>query len=1153
MDNYLTFIQRLLPSRRVLQRESVDLLKGNEIIVKRDLVYAEIDDQSLLLDLYLPGEVNGIIPVIVWIHGGDWRGYDWMRGSKNPCPIKRMVARGYAVASIDYRLSHIAKFPAQLEDCKAAIRWLRANARNYSLSDKAIGACGFSGGAMLAALLGSTGDREQFNGIGGNREQSSRVQAVVDYFGPTNLLNLDVFAKRNAIPNYVYHDSDDSPESLLVGGPIHENRKIVAQTSPITFVSKNNPPFLIIHGLMDAVVPFQQSEELFYALKNAGVETTLLFINGVGHGFNSLSADNIIDAFFDKHLKKIRHEKQSQLGKVIVYNDSEEYKTYKNKNIILDNLSGIVFKDWVEPLITVTGSVKYGTFHSTVLNCLVSYQIYLPPAYGEKPEKQFPVLYKLGGGNGNYGRWVVNESRDLDLAIRSGNIPEMLFVSVTRFDYRWSRRKKKRFEKMFIHDLMPHIESRYRTIKRGDARAIYGICAGAEFALRIAFENPGLFSAVQTSLMPYSAWHSKKDHHRTAKYILQKNLQRIKDSLSLHLVATKSDMFYNEMLDVDHELNSYGVNHQFILLEGVQHGETPNELLRLSDQFYINAVDKFSSYNRASNRKENKVYRDLIFSNEDGSDLKLDLYLPLSDNSSSSYPVVVWIHGSDWRGELWCEGSRQPCPAAYLSDHGYAVASIEYRFTKIEPFPAQFKDGIAALQWIQNNAKNYQLDSERVGLWGASGGAHLAALLGTTSGRGAIEYNGYKMVQSVKVKAVVDCFGPVDFTKWDAMHKSECHENRIFQDLDNSPLAMSLGGLPSEKIDLAKLLNPITYISDKTPPFLILHGAEDSVVPMGHSGLLHQALIKAGVNSNLKITNDAGHGLEVLNAWDEIQSFFDKNLKGKSHDEDFHLHHDVHVNSLGGISYNCFVDPISRAAAGTQYKTFWSEKINDEVSYLIYLPPSFNEDKTSRYPVIYWLHDKEQGPRDNFLYAHVFDQAIKAKEVSDVIIVFVNGKPDSGYRDSEKNGPIESMIIDDLIPHIDQNFPTIEDRKFRAIEGIGMGGEGAGRLGFKYPKLLGHVSIIGFQMDDNSNFEGDRIEDWLLKNNDFISENTNLRIVGIGDSQSSPGQFYLHDFMKKNNISHDWESAEDLKSDILNSYLSANFNIVEFFRRGKFI
>ena len=90
-------------------------------------------------------------------------------------------------------------------------------------------------------------------------------------------------------------------------------------------------------------------------------------------------------------------------------------------------------------------------------------------------------------------------------------------------------------------------------------------------------------------------------------------------------------------------------------------------------------------------------------------------------------------------------------------------------------------------------------------------------------------------------------------------------------------------------------------------------------------------------------------------------------------------------------------------------------------------------------------------------------------------------------------------------------------------------------------------------MDDNFNFKGDRIEDWLFKNNDFISENTNLRIVGIGESQSSPGQFCLHDFMKKNNISHDWENVKDLKSDILNSYLSANFNIVDFFRRGKFI
>ena len=107
----------------------------------------------------------------------------------------------------------------------------------------------------------------------------------------------------------------------------------------------------------------------------------------MGHGLNFQSADNIIDAFLDKHLKKIRHEIRSELGKVIVHYDAGHYKTYNDKDIILDNISGIIFRDWVEPLFNVAGSVKYETFYSTALNCAVGYQVYLPLAYDKKPEK----------------------------------------------------------------------------------------------------------------------------------------------------------------------------------------------------------------------------------------------------------------------------------------------------------------------------------------------------------------------------------------------------------------------------------------------------------------------------------------------------------------------------------------------------------------------------------------------------------------------------------------------------------------------------------------------------------------------------------------------------------------------------------------------
>src|SRR5205085_165270 len=137
------------------------------------------------LDLYLPEKAQGRLPVVVWIHGGAWRA-----GSKDHCPAVPLTAKGFAVASINYRFSQHAVFPAQIEDCKAAIRWLRANADKYHLDPDHIGAWGASAGGHLVALLGTSGNKKELEGKGGNLEQSSKVQCVIDWFGPTDLLGL---------------------------------------------------------------------------------------------------------------------------------------------------------------------------------------------------------------------------------------------------------------------------------------------------------------------------------------------------------------------------------------------------------------------------------------------------------------------------------------------------------------------------------------------------------------------------------------------------------------------------------------------------------------------------------------------------------------------------------------------------------------------------------------------------------------------------------------------------------------------------------------------------------------------------------------------------------------------------------------------------
>ncbi len=259
------------PSIAVAQPSPPRLPEG--AAVHRDLAYVSNGHARQKLDLYLPRDGKNL-PLIINIHGGAFRA-----GSKESGVPLGYLAQGFAVASINYRLSQHAIFPAQIEDCKAAVRWLRAHASEYRLDPNHFAAWGSSAGGHLAAMLGTTGDVREFD-VGENLTASSRVQAVVDYFGPTDFLQMDV----HRLPNGMVHDAADSPESQLVGGPIQDNKEKVAKANPITYVAKNAPPFLICHGDSDPLVPHHQSELLAAALKKAGVPVTFYTVKGGGHG-----------------------------------------------------------------------------------------------------------------------------------------------------------------------------------------------------------------------------------------------------------------------------------------------------------------------------------------------------------------------------------------------------------------------------------------------------------------------------------------------------------------------------------------------------------------------------------------------------------------------------------------------------------------------------------------------------------------------------------------------------------------------------------------------------------------------------------------------------------------------------------------------------
>ena len=261
--------------------------------VLRNLAYVPNGHERQKLDLYVPSATKPL-PLVIWVHGGGWRG-----GSKQGCRSLPFLEHGYAAASVGYRLSRHAVFPAQIEDCKAAVRWLRAHAREYNLDPERFAAWGSSAGGHLVALLGTSGEFKEFD-KGENLEVSSRVQAVVDCYGPTDFTQM----RKQALPDATTNpDAPDSATAQLLGGPLPLNQDKAARANPITYASRDDPPFLIMHGNRDKLVPNQQSELLRDALQKGGVDVTLTLFDGAGHALGPPKVDRLVLEWLDQRLK----------------------------------------------------------------------------------------------------------------------------------------------------------------------------------------------------------------------------------------------------------------------------------------------------------------------------------------------------------------------------------------------------------------------------------------------------------------------------------------------------------------------------------------------------------------------------------------------------------------------------------------------------------------------------------------------------------------------------------------------------------------------------------------------------------------------------------------------------------------------------------
>ena len=292
-----------------------------------DLSYVNDGNNAHKLDLYVPNGATSPVPLIVWIHGGGWQNGDKQLGS-NSYPL-RYARNGYSVASINYRLSGEAIFPAQIYDVKAAIRWLRANAAQYNLDATRFGAWGPSAGGHLASLAGTSNDVADLEGtLGGNLQYSSRVQAVVDWYGVIDFLQQDVLLAQNGCPN-PNHNSPDSPESRLIGCAIQTCPEAVRRANPMTYVTPDDPPFFIEHGTSDCTSAPGQSLLFQTFFQSVGHDSSLTILQGAGHGGPQFTAESnlvLVDAFWNA---KLRQPINPLINSIKVYRKSSEVNHFR--------------------------------------------------------------------------------------------------------------------------------------------------------------------------------------------------------------------------------------------------------------------------------------------------------------------------------------------------------------------------------------------------------------------------------------------------------------------------------------------------------------------------------------------------------------------------------------------------------------------------------------------------------------------------------------------------------------------------------------------------------------------------------------------------------------------------------------------------------
>jgi acetyl esterase/lipase len=494
---------------------------GPELTIDRDLVYSRESGTALALDLYrptpIPASSSTRSPVLIWIHG------EGTLGGKAASPAVALIRPGgLAVASIGYRNAPGVTTAMQLNDVKAAIRWLRANAEQYNLDPGHIGVMGFGVGGQLAALAGTTGeppsaDHQPDPGV------SSRVQAVVDLAGPVTSGGLD----------------------------------------PATYVTADDAPFLILHGTADRIVSTRESQGLISTLKVGKVDSTLVLAMGVSHDVGDLLSPTgmqSVSQFFDQWL----------LGQRVPGGLSAFVATPPD--------------NYIDPVALDLGGTRYELYPTPVRGqgTLASYRIYLPPGYTTGAKRRYPVIYFLHGMNVDSKRPITSGyiSR-ADAAIRSGVMPPTIIVLAEGPNKGWYMDTEDGaglVESVIIKDLIPYVDSHYRTIASPKARAIEGHSMGGYGALRLGFKyadmftavtgnSPAVFEKAARGIGSQAFWDAQSISSFARANVDKLKLQKIR------IIAGDQDSLFPAARKVDQLLSDLGIPHEFTPVPGSPHNQ----------------------------------------------------------------------------------------------------------------------------------------------------------------------------------------------------------------------------------------------------------------------------------------------------------------------------------------------------------------------------------------------------------------------------------------------------------------------------------------------------------------------------------------------------------------------------------------------------